>query len=98
MPSDVCVKPSYSNAKGNWLTASSNREQVSLTASVAIHSTATGCANVGIDIDKDLSGEEHYSGRANRDADGNYYIMDLDDTYVWDGGYAWGEGYIWGEG
>lgn len=61
------------------------------------NSTAFSCANIGMDINKDLAGEIHYGGRANRDDVGNYYIMDLNDNYVWDGRYAWVEGFIWGE-
>ena len=53
----------------------------------AASSSATGCANQGFDIDTDLDGTEHYGGPANRDEDGNCYIMDLD-------GYARGGSYI----
>ena len=41
----------------------------------AIYSTATNCANQGLNVAADLSGIQHYGGRANRDENGNYYIM-----------------------
>jgi len=60
--------------------------------------TECDCANQGLDIGKDLAGLEHYGGRANRDEDGNYYIMGLeDDGTIWSGGYAWSEGYLWSD-
>ncbi len=40
----------------------------------AVYSTALGCANRGLDIAKDLAGDEHYAGLVRRDADGNYYF------------------------
>ena len=71
----------------------------------AVHSTATGCANEGMDIDLDLQGVYHYGGRASMDAYGNYFIMGLDgDGYTWDGtfystsGYPWSNGYIFTDG
>ncbi len=48
----------------------------------AVHSTASGCANQGLDVSQDLSGAAHFGGMANQDADGNYYIMGLD-GYMW---------------
>ncbi len=41
----------------------------------AIYSTASNCANQGLNVAADLAGLQHYGGRANRDANGNYYIM-----------------------
>src|SRR6185436_14867585 len=41
----------------------------------AAYSTANGCANVGLNVLLDLSNIKHFGGRANQDADGNYYIM-----------------------
>jgi subtilisin family serine protease len=71
----------------------------------AVHSTATGCANQGMDIDLDLGDVYHYGGRASMDAYGNYFIMGLDgDGYTWDGtfystsGYPWSNGYIFTDG
>ena len=34
-----------------------------------------------------VSGTEHYGGRANQDANGDYYIMGID-------GYLWSDGYL----
>jgi serine protease AprX len=74
----------------------------------AVNSTATGCANTGLDIDADLAGTAHYGGPANQDANGNYYVMDMEssvwgdplssDGYNWSTGYPWGQGYTWSEG
>src|SRR5262249_39444094 len=41
----------------------------------AVYETATNCANQGLNVALDLAGLQHYGGRANRDANGNYYIM-----------------------
>src|SRR5690606_15574296 len=39
----------------------------------AIYSTASNCANQGLNVVADLAGLQHYGGRANRDENGNYY-------------------------
>lgn len=73
-------------------------------ALAAVQSTATGCANVGLNIRKDLKGQQHFGGPANQDESGNFYIMDgngdpLDaDGYVWSRAYLWGRGYVWSQG
>jgi serine protease AprX len=41
----------------------------------AAYSTASGCANQGVNVLLDLTGLQHYGGRANEDANGNFYIM-----------------------
>src|SRR6202042_901026 len=41
----------------------------------ASYSTASGCANQGLNILLDTAGLQHYGGRANEDANGNFYIM-----------------------
>src|SRR6266850_5466396 len=41
----------------------------------AVYGNATNCANQGLNVALDLAGLQHYGGRANRDANGNYYIM-----------------------
>ncbi len=43
----------------------------------AVNSSATGCANVGLDIAADLAGTQHFGGPANQDANGNYYVMNM---------------------
>ena len=43
----------------------------------AVNSSATGCANKGLNISADLAGTEHFGGPANRDKYGNYYIMNM---------------------
>jgi serine protease AprX len=74
----------------------------------AINSTATGCANVGINVAADLAGTSHFGGPANVDASGNYSVMNMQGTswaqplsgdgYVWSRGYAWSQGYTWSQG
>src|SRR6202166_31600 len=41
----------------------------------AAYSTASGCANQGLNVYMDLAGLQHYGGRANEDSQGNFYIM-----------------------
>lgn len=74
----------------------------------AVNSTATGCANQGLNVAADLAGSEHFGGPANENADGNFYIMNMTastygtaqsgDGLTWSGGYAWNQGYDWSSG
>jgi subtilisin family serine protease len=65
----------------------------------AVASTATGCANQGLNIAQDLSGVQHFGGRASRDASGTYYLLGLPgDGYSWNGQYTKGTGYPWADG
>ncbi len=75
----------------------------------AVYAWNYGCANQGLDVAADRAGTKHFGGRANQDANGEYYLMGLDgygwtDTgvgengYIWTEGYAWTEGYIWTDG
>ena len=59
-------------------------------AYAAVHPTVTGFANQGLDIAADLEGRAHFRGRANRDADGNYYLEGLS-------GFMWNDGFMWSE-
>jgi serine protease AprX len=73
----------------------------------AINSSAVGCANSGLDIAADLAGTAHFGGPANRDANGNYYVMDMQgsvwgqplpaDGYTWNRAYTWSKGYAWSQ-
>ena len=54
-----------------------------VSAYYALASEKNNCANTNLDIEKDLSGEEHYSGPANINEDGNFYVEGLGDEYVW---------------
>ncbi|WP_129645305.1 S8 family peptidase [Peristeroidobacter agariperforans] len=45
----------------------------------ALYSTKTNCANQGLNVAADLAGIQHYGGRANQDADGNFYIMEVEE-------------------
>ena len=53
----------------------------------AIESTATGCANAGLSIETELSGEDHFIGPAQRmENNGDYYIPGVEGSY-WSGNY-----------
>ena len=77
-------------------------------AVAAVRSPRMGCANQGLNIAADLAGTTHFGGPANQDADGNYYIMDMEgsewgnalsgDGYTWSQGYTWTKGYTWTNG
>ncbi|HTC52584.1 MAG TPA: S8 family peptidase [Steroidobacteraceae bacterium] len=74
----------------------------------AVNSTATGCANQGLNVAADLAGTQHFGGPANENADGDFYIMNMagstwgtplpGDGMTWSGGYAWDQGYDWSSG
>ncbi|HET8647876.1 MAG TPA: S8 family peptidase, partial [Vicinamibacteria bacterium] len=52
----------------------------------AVAGTAVGCANVGLNVGNDLSGEQHFAGRARQLADGSFVVDGLTaDGTVWDG-------------
>ncbi|OUS32263.1 alkaline serine protease [Thalassotalea sp. 42_200_T64] len=50
----------------------------------ALNSSAVDCANTDLDIAQDLAGEQHYSGPASINDDGNFYIEGLGAEYIWD--------------
>ena len=56
----------------------------------AVYPVLTGYANQGLDIAADLDGTAHYRGRANRDADGNYYLEGVN-------GFMWNDGFMWSD-
>ncbi|HUF78174.1 MAG TPA: S8 family peptidase [Thermoanaerobaculia bacterium] len=78
-------------------------------AVAAVFSTASGCANVGLDVAADLAGTEHFRGRAERSADGTYFLRDpladesghatptISDGYTWEGDYSRTTAYLWSE-
>jgi hypothetical protein len=61
----------------------------------AVHREVPAMANLGLDVDKDLLGIEHYGGRANLDENGNYYIMGMGEELLWNGAYLWRDSYLW---
>jgi len=71
-------------------------------AYAAVSNQNVDCANNGLHIDNDIDGFQHFGGRANQDADGNYYLMGDIDTresgYVWSNGYLWTDGTAWSNG
>jgi len=57
------------------------------------------CANVGLDVDYDLAGTQHYGGRADQAADGSFYLTDLQgDGYMWSDGLLWSDALMWSDG
>ena len=62
----------------------------------AVYSTAVGCANLGLDVDRDVLGLEHFSGRARQTQDGTFYVDGVDGL-EWDGSYSWTEAFIWND-
>jgi serine protease AprX len=52
-------------------------------AADALTSSASACANQALDLAQDLEGNEHFSGPANINSDGNFYIEGLGEDYIW---------------
>jgi serine protease AprX len=73
-------------------------------AMAAIKSTASNCANQGLDITADLAGKKHFGGPANVDSKGNFYLVDADGNKIsgeglgWNGAYSWNGAYAWTDG
>jgi hypothetical protein len=74
-------------------------------AYAATYSSASTCANQGLNISFDLKGTKHYAGPAREDAAGGYYyVVDSKGDpisgqgYTWNNGYTWNQGYIWNNG
>ena len=53
-----------------------------INANDALNSTASGCANQGMDIASDSSGQQHYQGPASVDADKNFTIENQVNDYA----------------
>jgi serine protease AprX len=62
----------------------------------AVSSSASGCANPGMDIQRDLDGTEHYAGPARQTDDGSYYIEGMDGS-LWSGSVLWQDGIVWSD-
>ncbi|MGK0460536.1 MAG: serine protease AprX [Candidatus Azotimanducaceae bacterium] len=60
----------------------------------AVYSTASGCVNKGLDINKDLAGVEHYGGPANQAEDGSFYLSSTD-GFIWNLSEFSNQGYFW---
>ncbi|WP_166425985.1 S8 family peptidase [Paraglaciecola sp. 20A4] len=65
----------------------------SVNAVKAVESNEAGCANNGMDIAADLSGEQHYMGAARKDENGNYYIEGFE-FEVWEEAFMWEEAHM----
>lgn len=66
-------------------------------AESALASTESDCANYSLNVAQDLSGERHFYGPANINADGDFYIEGLGSEFVWDipKDFASDSGFIW---
>jgi serine protease AprX len=62
----------------------------------AVSSSASGCANRGLDVQKDLDGTEHYAGPARRMEDGSYYVDGAVES-PWSVSAALGSGSLWSQ-
>lgn len=68
-------------------------------AQTALSSQQTQCANQALDIEKDLTGVQHYGGPAAMSEDGEFYIVDENGVMLNDGGFIWRDGgFIWRDG
>lgn len=66
-----------------------------ISASAAVASNASGCANVGLNIGQDMNSSIHFGGPANYNPNtGEYYIVG-DDGLAWNGSYIWSGSYVW---
>ncbi len=64
-----------------------------INAYAAVHEDVSGCANGGLDIAMDMSGEAHFGGPAGIEADGTYQISGINDKWTATGSKA--ESFIW---
>lgn len=99
------------DTNGNLAYSSLQQGAGMISAYDAVNSTASGCANRGMDITADLNDIEHYGGPVNQDEQGNFYLMNPDggiyplwdsqfaqgDGYVISNGYLWNDGYVWND-
>ena len=60
----------------------------------ALQSNEAGCANLGLDIHKDLAGIEHYQGPARWDEDDGVFYLE-GEGYFWDGTFLATNGNPW---
>ena len=58
----------------------------------ALLSSASACANRGLDLGADLAGSEHFGGRAALRDDGTFHLRDLEGE-----GLTWADGFIWSD-
>ncbi len=71
----------------------------------AVYSTASGCANLGLDLAADLAGEKHFAGPVEEDEQGNFVIRDENgeltelngDAFIWSRSYIWSRAYVWSQ-
>jgi serine protease AprX len=65
----------------------------------AAYSSASNCANRGLNLYADLTDQQHYGGRGNQDNTGGYYVMGYSGSgYTWNGGFPAGSGFPWTDG
>lgn len=75
-----------------------------INAALALSSTESGCANVGLDLEADLYDDVHFRGPVSEAANGDLIISGPSGepaesgALVWDGSYNFTQGYTWGGG
>ena len=63
-------------------------------------STHTGCANRGLDIDDDITGQSHFLGPVRQTDEGDFYLEGTD-GFLWNvsdaspDGFLWNVGFLW---
>jgi serine protease AprX len=62
----------------------------------AVASSASGCANRGLDVQKDLEGTEHYAGPVRQTEDGSYYVDGAAGS-PWSASAPWPSGFLWSQ-
>ena len=67
-------------------------------ATAAVSQFQTGCANIGMNINDDLAGLQHYAGWSGVDQNGTYYLVDEFGERLNGPGYEWTQGSLWPEG
>src|SRR2546421_6355825 len=80
-----CAHPAL-NSKGTLAYTVVQQGSGLVNAHDAAYGTASNCANQGLNVALDLAGTQHFGGRANRDSNGNYYIMSDQRTTTCSGG------------
>ncbi len=75
-----------------------------LNAELALASTKTGCANIGLQLSAELNDDVHFRGPVTEQADGSLAVSGPNGesadhgALVWDGSYSFAQGYTWGGG
>ncbi len=92
------------DAEGQTLYTALQQGAGMINAALALASEAGNCANIGLDVNADLSGDSHFRGPVTEAEDGSLVITgpngEVSDNpaFSWDGTYTYSQGYTWGGG